>query len=271
MDPLKFLSNLLELLTDNSTLSLILFGLGFIGYIVYAVFLGRIFKKASQPTVAAFVPFWNAAIFYRLGGYSPLWIIGSVITSIYIGFGGYAIVARMAGQEWAGSDFAKAVVDSLAYGAPITGLLLFATLVVGLLAAYNIGRAFERDAGYLLLFIFAYPIWLIALAFTSYDWDEDSANPNSIGETDRTKMRRAAALEESRSKARSAAFLDPVAPQLRNFDVIESDYDRAVREQAALGGIPQQKPEKKRGKTDPNEGRIVDVGSNDPNINPDWL
>jgi len=268
----QFLANLLDLFAANSTFGVMVGGAGFLSYIIGAIFLGRIYKKAGQPPIAAFVPVWNIIVFFRLGGYSSLWIVGAFISYAYIGGSMLTSAAQLTGAEWAQEGAAKAVIAAMPVAIPIVGFLLVATTLIGLLAAYNIGRAFEKDAGYLLLFVFLPVIWLIALAFTSYDWDEDSANPNSIGEMDRSNLRSARLREVAVNREKSARFLDPVAPPSVTSGAVESDYDRALREQESRGGVPAQKTKRvRKGKGDPGDAKIVDAGSTGVDTKSDWF
>ena len=70
---------------------------------------------------------------------------------------------------------------SLGFLTLASGVGLFLSGVVLFLSAYNIGRAFNKDALMAILFLVALPIWLIALSLTRFEWDEAAANPNSIG------------------------------------------------------------------------------------------
>lgn len=268
MDFNQFLANLLELLSENNIVLFGAVGGSLLGYLITSIFLSRIFHKASQPRIAAFVPLWNVITFYRLGGYSPLWIIGLIVSYAYILFAVITSAALLNNAEWVNSDLAKMILGTIPIALPIASFLSFATTIVGILAAYNIGRAFDKDAGYLLLFLLAYPLWTIILSFTSYDWDEDSANPNSIGEMDRTKLRAQRAREDAISKAKAKEFLQPGKPSAPSADIFESDYDRAVREdaerKATLPSAQKKKPRRK-GKTNPGDARIVDSGSTGAN------
>lgn len=264
--PTQFLANLTDLVTEGSSVSAVFVIIGVLSYIIGSVFLGRIFSKGGQPFAAAFVPIWNVIVFFRLGGYSGLWIIGALIGYAYVGVTMVAApVALLSGAEWVNSGFMNALDKSSVVLLPVFGFLFISSAIIALLSAYNIGRAFEKDAGYLLLFVFLYPVWVIALAFTSYDWDEDSANPNSVGQRNRTQLRKDRAKELAISREKARRFLEPNAPVRNEDEEPESDYDRALREQEARGGIPKIKEKKVRKKKDSGDAKIVDSGSTGAN------
>lgn len=266
----QVLANLLELFGTNESFPMVFGFVGVLSYLVLSFFLGRIYKKAGQPLVSAFIPVWNIIVFFRLGGYSGLWVVGAILSYAYI-FGTAILTAnQLNGANGAYEGVNKLLVETMPVGVPLLSLLLVATSLVAVLAAYNIGRAFEKDAGYLLLFVFLYPVWTLALAFTAYDWDEESANPNSIGVMNRTKLRRERAQEVATNRARAARFLEPVAPTRASDEEPESDYDRALREQEARGGVPAQKKSRRKSK-DPADAKIVDSGSTGADTDSDWF
>jgi hypothetical protein len=151
-------------------------------WILLSAALGSIYKKADQPFVAAFVPVWNIYVFYRLGGYAGIWTILLVASLIAPSVAAFTAVMTAVGGD--GLSLTKLGVSAgiLGFVTLLSGIGIFLCGIVFFLAAYNIGRAFNKDALMAILFIIATPIWLIALAFTTYEWDEASANPNSIGQ-----------------------------------------------------------------------------------------
>jgi hypothetical protein len=48
-------------------------------YVVYAIFLGRIFKKAGQPAWIAWVPFYNDWKLLELGGQQGFWAVLAIV------------------------------------------------------------------------------------------------------------------------------------------------------------------------------------------------
>jgi hypothetical protein len=273
IDPAHFITNFIKLVQGSSSTGAFFVIIGIVAYLLVSFFLSRIFSKAGQPAVAAFIPIWNVVTFFRLGGYSALWVIGSIIGGFYVISVSYLPIGRLTGSHFADSGFAKGMEHAAPLLMPIFGFIFIASSLIGLLAAYNIGRAFEKDGGYLLLFVFLYPVWTLALAFTSYDWDEYSANPNSVGVMNRTRIRKEQATELAANKAKSSKFLDPVAPDNIKREEPESDYDRALREQAARGGVPAQKKSrgKRSKKADPGDAKIVDSGSTGVSEDSEWM
>ena len=63
------------------SLGLIIFGtiLGAVSYIVSALLLGRIFKKAGIPTWIAWVPFYNSWKLLEMGGQQGFWAVLAII------------------------------------------------------------------------------------------------------------------------------------------------------------------------------------------------
>lgn len=269
----NFLTNLFELMASDVAFAGIVVGVLLGGYLLLSFFIGRIYSKASISAVSAFVPIWNVVNFVRLGGYSPLWLVGYAASVVYLA-GLYILppLSRVDGNQWMLEPL-RLFRNVSAFGQPLAIFLMIATGLIIVLSAYNIGRAFEKDAGYLLLFLFAFPAWAAALAFTGYDWDESEANPRSIGETDMRAISKAAREELEKNKMRAEAFINPTAPKsVFPEEQYESDYDRAVAEmerqrQRELTNKPKKS---KKNRNDPGEAKIVDAGSYE-NIDPDFM
>jgi hypothetical protein len=67
-------------------LSVILFTVivALVAYIVTAIFLGKIFKKAGVPAWAAWVPFYNTWKLLEIGGQPGFWAVLAIITPLNI-------------------------------------------------------------------------------------------------------------------------------------------------------------------------------------------
>jgi len=263
--------NFLDLLAHNATFLVITSAVVLFGYLFSSFLLARIFRKASAPSIAAFVPVWNVVKFLQLGGYSSLWFVGFLLSALYaIGLLLFAPIGRIFSVDFL-VDAADVFYDIALVAIPIASFLMVACGLVFLIAAYNITRAFNRDVGYLLLFVFAPIVWLILLAFTSYDWDESEAHPNSVGEMYSPKRQRDAARELELQRQKGMSVLNPVYQSPRPEDEFESDYDRAVasyERQKSLEKIPGKKPKRKQ-RSSATEGMIVDPGDHEK-IDPNW-
>lgn len=109
---------------------------GLLGYLVAAFALMGVFKKAGEPTWAAFVPFYNSYVLTRVAGYNPwmflLLIIPVVnfVFSILIALG----VGRAFGKSGAFSFFLLWFLSIIGY------------LIVGYGDARFIGRGGRPEA-----------------------------------------------------------------------------------------------------------------------------
>lgn len=57
---------------------------GLIAYIISAIFLGMIFKKAGEPAWKAWVPIYNSWTLLRLGGQNGIWAVLALIPVVNI-------------------------------------------------------------------------------------------------------------------------------------------------------------------------------------------
>lgn len=103
-------------------------------YVYSGITLGKIFKKAGQPSWAAWVPFYNTWKFLELGSLPGALIFLSLIP----GLGALAVVILMQ------------------------------------VAAYHIGQGFGKSGEFVLLSIFVAPVWFGILAFGKAQWGGSS-------------------------------------------------------------------------------------------------
>lgn len=132
-DSLRGLNSSNALMAVGATLIIlwvigILIGIGF--YIYSAITLGKIFKKAGQPSWAAWVPFYNSWVFLEIGE----------------------------------------LPGALIFLSLIPGLGALALVVLTQVAAYRIGLKLGKSGEFVLLSIFLYPVWLGILAFGKSQW-----------------------------------------------------------------------------------------------------
>lgn len=118
--------------------------IGLAGYVLGSLFLMKIFDKAGvEGKWRAWVPVYNAMIFFKLGDLSP-WLV------LY-GIAGAALLS------WIGIGYAF----SLALG------------VFSAIAAWRIGLKLQKDAVWVVLYVFLSIVWLGINAFDKSRW-----NPN---------------------------------------------------------------------------------------------
>jgi hypothetical protein len=124
----------------------IIFGLiiGLAFYVVSSIFLMKVFEKAGvEGKWRAWVPVYNQMVFFKLGDLSP-WIV------LY-GLGGALLLS------WIGIG----ALFSLALG------------VFSVIAAWRVGLKLQKDAVWVVLYIFLSIVWLGINAFDKSRW-----NPN---------------------------------------------------------------------------------------------
>jgi len=105
-------------------------------YIFTGIVLGCVFKKAGIPRSAAWVPFYNNWKLFEMGS-----LHGALSLLVFI---------------------------------PFCGPIIYTILLY--IAAYRTGLKFGKNDSFVLLAIFAYPIWLLILAFDKSTWDGITAN-----------------------------------------------------------------------------------------------
>lgn len=117
----------------------LLFAVAF--YVITAIFLSKIFEKAGvQGKWRAWVPVYNYLVFAKLGDVSP-WVV-------LIAFG----------------------LSLIPYLNFLTGIALAVVLAM---AAWRVGLKLQKDAVWVILWVFLSPIWLGINAFDKSRW-----NPN---------------------------------------------------------------------------------------------
>lgn len=120
--------------------------LGIVFYVVASLFLMKIFEKAGVVGKwRAWVPVYNMMIFFKLGDLSP-WLV------LY-GLGGMLLLS------WAGIG----ALFSLALG------------VLSAMAAWRIGLKLQKEAVWVVLYVFLALVWLGIAAFDKSRW-----NPNIV-------------------------------------------------------------------------------------------
>ncbi|MGF3030584.1 DUF5684 domain-containing protein [Microbacterium alcoholitolerans] len=126
-----------------AVIGLILLILGPVMYVVMSLFLMKLFEKAGvEGKWRAWVPVYNAMIFFKLGDMSP-WLVL------------YAIGASLV-LSWI----------------PVIGWLLpLATLAISAMAAWRVGLKLQKEAAWVILYVLLSPVWLGILAFDRSRWN----------------------------------------------------------------------------------------------------
>ena len=109
---------------------------GVVLLLFYFITLSKIFKKAGIKGWIAWVPYYNIWKFFEMGNLHPalsLLILGNTIP--YIGW-----------------------------------LFSLASIVLSIIAAYNIGKGFGKKGSFTLLYIFLFIVWQGILAFGKDKW-----------------------------------------------------------------------------------------------------
>jgi hypothetical protein len=121
-----------------------------LSYVVTAIFMGMMFKKAGIPAWKAWVPVYNAWTFLEMGGQK-----------------GWLSLLLLLG------------------GIPLLGLIpVIVATVYMCIAAYHIGLNFGKEAWFVILYILVGPVWLIWLAVDKTAvWNSGSAQPNTNDQT----------------------------------------------------------------------------------------
>lgn len=114
-------------------------------YVISSWFLAGVFKKMGEEQWKAWVPFYNYWVFLEWGGFKGAWLL--IILASFIPF--------------------------------IGGLAGIALTVLLAIAAYNIGKGFNKDGVWVVLYIFLSIVWTGILAFDSSRY-EPSLNPKSL-------------------------------------------------------------------------------------------
>jgi hypothetical protein len=99
-------------------------------YVVFSIFMAKIFKKAGQDGWKAWVPIYNSWVFLEMGGQKGFWAILALVPFVNI-----------------------------------------VSVVFMAIAAYHIGLKLQKEGWFVLLYIFASPVWLIWLAVDSSKWE----------------------------------------------------------------------------------------------------
>ncbi|WP_295012426.1 DUF5684 domain-containing protein [uncultured Microbacterium sp.] len=125
------------------TLVWLIFALGF--YVLASIFLMKIFDKAGvQGKWRAWVPIYNGMVFLKLADLNPWLVLIAMGASIVLGW------------------------------IPVIGqILIVATAVLWVLAAWRVGLKLQKGAGWVVLYIFLSIVWYGINAFDKSRW-----NPN---------------------------------------------------------------------------------------------
>ncbi len=112
-------------------------------YVVLSIFLMKIFEKAGvQGKWRAWVPVYNSMILFKLGDMSPWLVLYSLGATLLL--------------AWI----------------PVIGWLVpLATLALSAMAAWRVGLKLQKEAAWVVLYVFLSPVWMGILAFDKSRWN----------------------------------------------------------------------------------------------------
>lgn len=119
-----------------------------IGYVVSSIFLSFMFKKANVDMWKAWVPFYNSWVMFELAGYK----------------GWLAIAALVAAPLLAGIPFIGFIIS-------------VAVLILMIMVAINLQRAYSKEPVFVLLYIFLPIVWFGILAFDRSAYNAEKLTP----------------------------------------------------------------------------------------------
>ena len=132
-------------------------------YVIYSIFLSKIFKKASLPAWQAWVPFLNAWRTLELGGKKGYWIALGIGSSI-----GLTISRNI--------DNDNALAISSVFSIISIGLGI-AYFVINLIALHNINLKMQYGAGMTVCAVFLPIVWVIVLGVSKNQWNDSLGDP----------------------------------------------------------------------------------------------
>lgn len=140
-----------------------IFIVGIAVYIVTAIFLTKVLKRAGHPNpVAAWVPLWNFATMLELAGIAKPWV--------WVGInGGLAVLASLLGRSTNGA------VSGLGQVLTIAQLVLIVMLTVWMARGVQAGLGLNSTGG-VVLAVLVFVAWIIWIGLRAdkaafYNWD----------------------------------------------------------------------------------------------------
>ena len=118
----------------------VIFLIAIAGYVIGSLFMMKVFEKAGvQGKWRAWVPVYSSMVFFKLGDISPWLVFGGLL--VWIPFLGWLVGLAMA--------------------------------VLGVLAAWRVGLKLQKEAVWIVLYIFLPIVWLGILAFDKSRWNQN--------------------------------------------------------------------------------------------------
>ena len=112
-------------------------------YVLSAIFMGKLFRKAGVPFWKAWVPIYNMVKFLQIGGQNPLYILFALI--------------------------------------PFVGEIILVVFMC--IAAYNIGKKLNKSDAFVVLYVFLSIVWTGICGLDKSTWDESQGQPSLAPET----------------------------------------------------------------------------------------
>ena len=153
-----------------------------IGYVLPAIFMMKLFKKARVKPWAAWVPFYNQWKFLQIGGYHGqlIFILVGGIVAYIIGCVMLAIGVSMTSSgyyyDYSNSSYGYDMGNIFNIIGIIFMILTVAAMVVytvfQCMAAYQISKKLNKDGAFVVLYIFFSVIWMGICGLDKSTWDD---------------------------------------------------------------------------------------------------
>lgn len=147
-------------------------------YVLQAIFMMQLFKKAGVARWKAWVPFVNSWTFLQIGGQKGWWIFAGIAGAIigYIFFAAAGVTGVLGDTSSLGVDAAIGGLAVVGYLAMMAGVILLA--VFQIISAYQIGKKLGWGGGMVVIYIFFSIIWLGIAGLGKTKWDDKKGQKN---------------------------------------------------------------------------------------------
>jgi hypothetical protein len=127
-------------------------------YVLSSWALGKVFAKAGEDSIKAWVPIYNTIIMFRMGNQNPLWLL--VMFAPIINFIAFIF---MGGEE------APIVWSLITSFLPIVNII---PAIFAIIAVHVINGKFGRGAGSTVLYLFFPFVWSLIIGLGPDRWRE---------------------------------------------------------------------------------------------------
>lgn len=147
-------------------------------YVVEAIFMMQLFKKAKVARWKAWVPIVNVWTFLQIGGQKGWWVLAGVAGAVigYVFFAIAGVTGVLGDPNNIGVDVAIGGFAMIGYLIMMAGVILM--VVFEIIAAYNICKKLGWGGGMLVIYIFFQLIWLGIAGLGNTKWDDKKGQKN---------------------------------------------------------------------------------------------